>query len=219
MYRGNVHKVMEDVDRILDRLHNTKITICGLAKEYHVGYGTLRQVLLKRISKEQYDAISRAKRSKSNSCTQFKKGQSPWNKGLKGTHFSRATEFKKGHVPTGYRRIGEIYIVSETNGKPCRYIKLKDTGRPQDRRVPYARYVWERAHGPIPPGYLVIHDDGDTMNDDPSNLLLVNRAQNAAHQLATNPTHLTNLRQGGSEAAKRRHARTRILKLRGHLKI
>ena len=28
-----------------------------------------------------------------------KKGCSVWNKGLKGTHFSRKTEFKKGHIP------------------------------------------------------------------------------------------------------------------------
>ena len=30
---------------------------------------------------------------------QFKKGSEPWNKGLKGTHFSPETEFKKGDIP------------------------------------------------------------------------------------------------------------------------
>lgn len=29
----------------------------------------------------------------------FKKGHKAWNKGIKGTHFSRKTEFKKGMVP------------------------------------------------------------------------------------------------------------------------
>lgn len=29
----------------------------------------------------------------------FKKGHTPWNKGLKGTHFSKGTEFKKGQIP------------------------------------------------------------------------------------------------------------------------
>jgi len=32
----------------------------------------------------------------SNTNTQFKKGHKTWNKGLKGTHFSPETEFKKG---------------------------------------------------------------------------------------------------------------------------
>jgi uncharacterized protein (DUF2249 family) len=29
----------------------------------------------------------------------FKQGESPWNKGIKGTHFSPKTEFKKGFTP------------------------------------------------------------------------------------------------------------------------
>ena len=32
-------------------------------------------------------------------CTQFRKGIPPWNKGMKGRHFSPKSEFKKGFIP------------------------------------------------------------------------------------------------------------------------
>lgn len=45
--------------------------------------------------------------------------------------------------------------------------------------ISLARYLWEREHGPVPKGYLVRHADGDSMNDDLSNLQLVSAAMNA----------------------------------------
>jgi hypothetical protein len=43
--------------------------------------------------------------------------------------------------------------------------------------VPYARFLWEQQNGPVPPGYVVIHLDGDTMNDDPSNIAALSRRE------------------------------------------
>jgi hypothetical protein len=37
--------------------------------------------------------------------------------------------------------------------------------------------VWEAAHGPIPPGHIVIFLDGDKTNCDLSNLRLVTQAE------------------------------------------
>ncbi|MBN2312342.1 MAG: HNH endonuclease [Sedimentisphaerales bacterium] len=153
--RGNVDKVREDIDRIIERLRNTSLLISALCKkEYHVAYSTFKREILTRISEDQYQQI-------------VKKKKSP------------ATEFKKGHVPVSYRPIGEIYIVKDKTGTPYRWIKLKDTGPREHRRKPYARYVWERQHGPIPKGGIIRHKDGDPLNDDIDNLILIDRAENA----------------------------------------
>jgi len=45
------------------------------------------------------------------------KGQIPWNKGSKGTHFSLRTEFKKGLIPWNKGKKG--VQVSWNKGKPC----------------------------------------------------------------------------------------------------
>lgn len=45
--------------------------------------------------------------------------------------------------------------------------------------MPYSRYLWEQAHGPVPEGYRVRHLDGDRLNDDIGNLALVSNADNA----------------------------------------
>lgn len=53
-----------------------------------------------------------------------------------------------------------------------RYIKVKMSGPPQKRWMQYSRWWWEKNRGPIPKGQLVLHKDGLTLNDDPSNLVL-----------------------------------------------
>ena len=35
------------------------------------------------------------------------------------------------------------------------------------------QYVWEKEHGPIPKGYEIHHIDGNTMNNDITNLMMV----------------------------------------------
>lgn len=51
-------------------------------------------------SKEILEKMSIAKKGKRVSLkTEFKKGTTPWNKGLKGIHLSPNTEFKKGSTP------------------------------------------------------------------------------------------------------------------------
>jgi len=51
-----------------------------------------------------------------------------------------------------------------------RYIKA---GRGRYAWLPYARWWWETHRGAVPKGKRVIHRDGDSLNDDPSNLMLV----------------------------------------------
>ena len=56
------------------------------------------------------------------------------------------------------------------------------------------RYVWGKAHGPIPAGHVIHHVDGDPLNNGPENLECLTRKQHASeHPMAGNPKVLANL--------------------------
>ncbi|WP_250865633.1 HNH endonuclease signature motif containing protein [Caballeronia sp. INSB1] len=102
--------------------------------------------------------------------TQFKKGQTSWNKGVKGicgTHEnSRRTQFKKGemrgaaqhnYVPIGSERISKDgYLERKVND---------DHPVPARRWVGVHRLVWEAANGPVPAGHVVCFLPGRRMSD------------------------------------------------------
>lgn len=79
----------------------------------------------------------------------------------------RRTAYSRASLPLGTVR------VRTHNGKPTRFIKVSMDGRPQDRWTEFARHWWEANRGPVPAGKRVCHEDGDTLNDDPSNLVLL----------------------------------------------
>lgn len=209
---------MNDAGRIVAKLRSIGTTMAVVRAEYRCSYATLYRAIFSRLSKEQWRAISCQKIARGGIRNHFKKGHATWNQGRKGTHFSPATEFKKGHIPGKYKPIGTIYIIKD-GGKPYRWIKLSDEGRRQDRRTPYARYVWEKEHGPIPPGMCVIHHDGDTLNDESGNLILADRAGKAMHQLTTNPGHLRKFRREARKALINRWVNHRKAQLRGAVMI
>jgi hypothetical protein len=69
--------------------------------------------------------------------------------------------------------VGTVVIRQRQKGKRVRYarfIKVKNGGLPQQRWKLFARWWWEKNRGPVPLGQLVIHLDGDELNDKPSNL-------------------------------------------------
>lgn len=107
----------------------------------------------------------------------FKKGQPSPNKGRKGIHLSRKTEFQQGNFPG--------------NGKPVGSVYLNSVGR-YDVKVAHpnvwrrrSHVVWEQHNGPIPDGMLIHHIDHDTLNDDIRNLEMLSRAEH----LLTHRTH------------------------------
>lgn len=61
----------------------------------------------------------------------------------------------------GYRRPDGYWVVT-----------IAGVGRVRRNRLAY-----EQAHGPIPPGMIVHHIDGDKANDDPANLTLLTRTE------------------------------------------
>ena len=118
--------------------------------------------------------------------TQFQKGQVPPNKGQKMSKevYQKVahTMFKKGTVPPNTQPIGTIHQRKDTGGKMYQYIKIADC----DWRL-LNRHTWEQHNGPIPKGMVVVYKDGDYMNNNINNLLMItkkeNMARNTIHRL------------------------------------
>ena len=99
----------------------------------------------------------------------FKKGSTPWNKGLKGYMGANKTSFKKGQRSINYREVGSERINSEG------YIEVK-VGDPRKWQLKH-RYIWEKHHGEIQPGHTIIFLDKDTTNTSIENLACVSREE------------------------------------------
>ena len=99
----------------------------------------------------------------------FKKGSTPWNKGLKGYMGAIKTSFKKGTIPPNQVPIGTESI---TKGG---YIKVK-VGEPNKWKLKQ-RYIYEQHHGEIPNNCNVIFADRNIQNFDINNLILVSKAE------------------------------------------
>lgn len=99
----------------------------------------------------------------------FKKGSTPWNKGLKGYMGANKTSFKKGTIPPNQVPIGTESI---TKGG---YIKVK-VGEPNKWKLKQ-RYIYEQHYGEIPKDCNVIFADKNIRNFDINNLILVSKAE------------------------------------------
>lgn len=84
----------------------------------------------------------------------------------------KGTYFKKGERPTNERPVGNISIV---NGYKLR--KKSMEGSYWDRWEFLHRAVWEEANGPIPEGHIVSFKDGNPMNCELDNLMLITRRE------------------------------------------
>jgi hypothetical protein len=102
--------------------------------------------------------------------TQFAKGQSAWNKGVKGVvgvqEACRATQFKPGrpaHEAHNYQPIGSLRVSKDG------YLERKVTDDPSvypaRRWTAVHRLVWEAANGPVPTGCLVVFKAGRKTTD------------------------------------------------------
>lgn len=96
-----------------------------------------------------------------------------WNKGMKGIHLSPTTEFKKGHGRDTAEPIGTLRFRKHKGDARRAWVKVAQPNSWELR----AKVVWITAHGPIPRGMVVHHEDRNALNDDLSNLGLLTRAE------------------------------------------
>lgn len=102
---------------------------------------------------------------------QFEKGHVPANKGKKGINQGGVeTQFKKGHKPHNYMPVGSERV----NGDDYVDVKIANPNKWKGKHL----IIWETHHGKqVPKGHAVLFGDGNRRNFDPSNLILVSRAQ------------------------------------------
>ena len=216
-YLGNAAKVMTDAAEIVQRIQQPGCSIKHLMAEYRCAYNTIKRVILSQISKRQWRAIAKKKMGTGKAENRFQKGHKAWNKGRTGVSFpgSEKGQFKKGHLPAAHRHVGSTRIITRTRkGNTIWHKEIKVSGIMQGRHkwIPYAQYLWEQKHGPVPKGFFVVHKDGITLNDTDENFKLVDRKGHLELQMHRDPNMLKRCRKNGAKAAKRRHAKNRKLK-------
>lgn len=100
----------------------------------------------------------------------FEKGSVPFNKGKKKYwKGGEETQFKKGNIPLNYRPVGSERINVEG------YIEIK-VADPRKWKMKHV-VEWEKIHGKIPKGHVIIFGDANKNNLNIDNLLLITRSE------------------------------------------
>lgn len=107
----------------------------------------------------------------------FKKGQTPWNRGVKGRvgvqEACRATQFRKGQMPHNHKPVGYERINADG------YLERK-VAEPKTFRGVHV-LAWESVNGPVPKGHAVVFKRGRRSTDaneiTPDAVELVTRAE------------------------------------------
>jgi len=108
--------------------------------------------------------------------TRIKPGNIPPNKGKKGVYYDgcQVSWFKKGQKPINTMPIGSERVTVDGYTE----VKFSDkSGNPSKRWKGKHTIIWEKKHGPVPKGYVVIFLDGNKQNFKLSNLQMISRAE------------------------------------------
>ena len=90
--------------------------------------------------------------------------------------------FKRGQVPATARSLGSTRIDSKTGeilvrtARAARYFRPDGTIRAANYWKPRRIVVWERSHGPVPKGHVVIRISNDLTDDTLGNLACIPRS-------------------------------------------
>lgn len=152
-----------------------------------VGQVSSRAFILRLLKSREYMASERPGQMKpghAGNATSFTAGNTPWNKGASFEAGGRSieTQFKpgqrSGRATVLWRPIGSLRLTHD--GTLQR--KVTDTGNTARDYVSVHKLVWESAHGPAPPGHIVVFKPGmrtaDLEQITLDRLELVSRAEN-----------------------------------------
>jgi hypothetical protein len=115
---------------------------------------------------------------KSNVESQFPKGHTPWNKGMKGLDIGgKETQFKKGHVPHNHKSVASERI--DEDGYT--YIKIADPRK----WVLKHRHIYEQHHGKLEPHMIVTFRDRNISNFEIENLEAITKVENMQRNTIT----------------------------------
>ncbi len=211
---------MAAAEDIVRQIQGPGCNVNGLMKKYRCGYPLLTRAILSQISKAQWRKIVEKKVAVGNEATRFEKGHKTWNKGRKGWSppGTEKTRFKKGHLPHNHRHVGSTRINERTRkGNTVTYKEIKVAGIMQGRHkwIAYAKYIWQQANGPVSKGMLIVHVDGDTLNDSLDNLKLVDRKGHLALQMERDPKMIKRCRKKAARTVRKMHAKNRRIKAAG----
>lgn len=101
----------------------------------------------------------------------FKKGNKPWNKGMKGIHLSPESEFKKVQTAGNKNNKWKGGIQKPKNDCTLLY---NGTGNKVKRRP---REIYKQHHGKISDNHVIYHLNGDKYDDSIGNLIAISRAE------------------------------------------
>lgn len=125
------------------------------------------------VTKNQMKAVMYRNNISSGKTGRFEKGHIPNSKGQKMSKEQyekcKPTMFKKGHIPKNHREVGSERITKDG------YIEIKI--KEPNLWVLKHRLIYEEHYGEIPAGYSVIFGDGDKINCNIDNLILVSRSE------------------------------------------
>lgn len=84
----------------------------------------------------------------------------------------KSTQYKKGNIPWNHKEVGTITKGRRRRGSDFSWIKVGE----KNWQLEHV-YVWEQAHGKVPPNGRIVHLDGDSYNNKLENLMLIDNAQ------------------------------------------
>lgn len=140
--------------------------LADLCIEYRATNHTITEAILTQIPPEEYRRIAKERRRQANAGGEKRLTVRIWLR-------------REARRCEGYGRRAKV--------RRQRYIKIAhgESRGMRGKWVSLAQYLWERDHGPVPARCIVVHADGDSLNDDPGNLVLRSRAEQAALAVRT----------------------------------
>ncbi len=171
---------------VLMRRYVEGATWVMLAEDYDCHWQTARKHAIGLLSPEFLEAVEFEHRHAHGLGmeTNFKPG-----------HHSR-TEYKPGQIRGSaarrYAPVGTIRLwTSRTRqGRVPRYYVMKVDDEPNAAARNWKALAivnWEKAHGPLPEGWSVIHKDGNNLNDQLENLQAIPRSERLRHARSLKP--------------------------------